>query len=373
MKNKLVLSTCAFVIIIFTVILYNNLVIESPVKTVSVIKVPRDYRTIQEAIDASSPGDIILVSSGIYYENIVIHKENLTIKGENPKTTIINSRGMGEVIYIVASNIYIEGFTIQNGYNGIYLDHTNNVSIINNIISDNFEYGIYLDSSVNCLFKENIIHNNWCGILTWYSSNNTIYHNNLVNNTLQVDSVTSVNKWDGGYPSGGNYWSNNTGVDFFRGSHQNETGSDGICDAPYIIDSENRDKYPLMKPYAQHDVGITNVVLSKSFILRGENLYINVTTLNYGIYTEIFNITAYANEIEIQTKTVIQPTRTSCTTTFVWETSNINKGIYTIIVYATPVQGETDTTDNTFIDGIVFIDTVTIGEGCSSKPYCLLK
>jgi len=107
--------------------------IESPVKTASVIKVPRDYRTIQEAIDASNPGDIILVSSGTYYENIVIHKENLTIKGENPKTTIINSRGMGEVIYIVASNIYIEGFTIQNGYNGIYLDHTNNVSIINNI------------------------------------------------------------------------------------------------------------------------------------------------------------------------------------------------------------------------------------------------
>jgi len=189
----------------------------------------------------------------------------------------------------------------------------------------------------------------------------------LVNNTLQVDSVTSVNKWDGGYLSGGNYWSDNAGVDFFRGSHQNETGRDGICDTPYIIDSENRDKYSLMKPYAQHDVGITNVVLSKSFILRGENLYINITTLNYGIYTEIFNITAYANEIEIQ------PTRASCTTTFVWETSNINKGIYTIIVYATPVQGETDTTDNTFIDGIVFIDTVTIGEGCSPKPYCLLK
>ena len=114
MKDKLVLSTYAFVIIIFTAI---NLIIESPVKTASIIKVSHDYRTIQEAIDASSPGDIILVSSGTYYENIVIHKENLTIKGENPKTTIIDSRGIGEVIYIVATNIYIEGFTIQNGYN----------------------------------------------------------------------------------------------------------------------------------------------------------------------------------------------------------------------------------------------------------------
>jgi len=64
----LVLSTYAFVIIIFTVILYNNLVIESPVKTASVIKVSVTTGRYKEAIDASSPGDIILVSSGAYYE-----------------------------------------------------------------------------------------------------------------------------------------------------------------------------------------------------------------------------------------------------------------------------------------------------------------
>ena len=58
-----------------------------------------------------------------------------------------------------------------------------------------------------------------------------------------------ANFWDDGYPSGGNYWSDYTGVDLFSGSYQNETGSDGIGDAPYIIDENNVDRYPLMGPF----------------------------------------------------------------------------------------------------------------------------
>jgi hypothetical protein len=59
-------------------------------------------------------------------------------------------------------------------------------------------------------------------------------------------SSNSVNAWDDGYPSGGNYWSDYTGVDLRKGPYQNETGSDGIGDTPYSIDSDNADRYPLM-------------------------------------------------------------------------------------------------------------------------------
>jgi hypothetical protein len=58
-----------------------------------------------------------------------------------------------------------------------------------------------------------------------------------VNNKNQVYSEDSSNIWDDGYPSGGNYWSNYTGVDI---------NDDGIGDTAHIIDASNTDRYPLM-------------------------------------------------------------------------------------------------------------------------------
>ncbi len=39
------------------------------------------------------------------------------------------------------------------------------------------------------------------------------------------------------------------GHDIYTGPYQNETGSDGVGDTPYIIDVNNEDRYPLMKPW----------------------------------------------------------------------------------------------------------------------------
>jgi hypothetical protein len=63
---------------------------------------------------------------------------------------------------------------------------------------------------------------------------------------VSIGSVSYGNIWDNGYPSGGNYWSNYTGVDMKSGFYQNETGNDGIGDMPHTIDANNTDRYPLM-------------------------------------------------------------------------------------------------------------------------------
>ncbi|MEM4700794.1 MAG: S8 family serine peptidase [Candidatus Bathyarchaeia archaeon] len=396
-----------------------------------IIKVPAYYPTIQEAVDAASSGDTILVSSGTYNEAVYLNKNNITLKGESRETTIINgTRNVRTIYAFYADNLYIRQFTIQNGKDGIYLGLSSNIGIYGNIITANRRLGInlydssnisiigntisangddgimsqfwsmnitiyannitanawygiglvnanstnicgnnitanrynaillrgpnsrihennvannglgiefygsnitvyrnnviesgvgiwtsalnscicentltnnradgiqiedsdniavyrnsitgngrdgiavwwslninitgnditsnsvgieYVGSSNSIIYRNNIIGNMWEGLLLRReSSNNTIHHNNFINNTVQVDVVESTSFWDNGYPFGGNYWSDYTGADVKKGPNQDEHGSDGIGDTPYVIDENNRDRYPLMSPY----------------------------------------------------------------------------------------------------------------------------
>jgi hypothetical protein len=40
----------------------------------SILRVPQDFETIQEAINNSTAGDTIFVSSGLYYEHVIVNK-----------------------------------------------------------------------------------------------------------------------------------------------------------------------------------------------------------------------------------------------------------------------------------------------------------
>ncbi|MEM3616535.1 MAG: LamG domain-containing protein [Candidatus Bathyarchaeia archaeon] len=57
----------------------------------------------------------------------------------------------------------------------------------------------------------------------------------------------------------------------------------------------------------------------------------------------------------IGTQTVTLESGASTTLTFTWNTTGFAKGNYTLWVYAWPVQGETDTADNTLYDGTVYV------------------
>jgi len=141
---------------------------------------------------------------------------------------------------------------IEDNYNGILLVGSRS-SLSGNNITNNGNYGIYICgtwSNGSCI-SGNTITSNYIGIRFDHdASQNIIYHNNFVNNTYQTSILDSVNVWDYGYPSGGNYWSDYTGVDVYSGYYQNETGSDGMGDTPYIHPyPDNQDNYPLMNPW----------------------------------------------------------------------------------------------------------------------------
>jgi parallel beta-helix repeat protein len=128
--------------------------------------------------------------------------------------------------------------------------YCSNNTISRNDITASIGYGICVAGSYNIVSGNNIT-NNGDGVWLHKSLDSKLYHNNIIDNTynqVYIDARPSINVWDNGYPSGGNYWSDHTGTDLFRGLYQNETGSDGIGDTPYVIDENNTDTYPLMGP-----------------------------------------------------------------------------------------------------------------------------
>jgi len=165
-------------------------------------------------------------------DNIIDSNTNTGITlTSNAKNNIItnnifsNTTGNGIYIHQYSTANLIEHNRIENNQgNGLYLYYYGAPNVIrHNIIRNNTLNGIFIKSSYQAL----------------------IYHNIFMNqNNALVQFGNAV--WDDGYPSGGNYWSNYTGVDEFSGPNQDEPGSDGIGDIPYGIPGDGSDRYPLM-------------------------------------------------------------------------------------------------------------------------------
>jgi len=125
-----------------------------------VIRVPRDEKTIQDAVDASTPGTLILVSPGVYKEAVTVAPKhrNIAIRGLDRSTTIVDGEfseenGRENGFKVFADGVAIENMTARNfatngffwtgvdGYRGSYLTAIRNG-----------DYGIYAFDSVNGQF-----------------------------------------------------------------------------------------------------------------------------------------------------------------------------------------------------------------------------
>jgi len=147
------------------------------------IWVPDNYTTIQEAINVAEEGDTIYVRAGIYYEKIVINKNDLTLIGENKDTTIIDGNWTETVIKITANNVSVSGFTMRKGHYGIYLDESL-CSVYDNVVTSNTEVGIYADSPGNHTIMRNNVKDNPDGILL--VDYNIVARNTIENNTSGI-------------------------------------------------------------------------------------------------------------------------------------------------------------------------------------------
>jgi peptide/nickel transport system substrate-binding protein len=362
----------------------------------NVIRVPEDYGTIQAAINAAAPGATIWIEPGIYNESLVINKTVYLI-GKIGSEPTFNGGGSGIAIKIVStgSGSIIAGVVITNWDQGLVVidassckvydnimslmsqnaialqgskassnqiysnifeqdtvainltsSSTGNV-ICNNIISSS-GIGIDVESSGNVVYG-NMITENSIAISIQNSNNNKIFHNDFVSNNMQLSiSASTGNVWDDGYPSGGNYWACHVSVDSFSGSQQNIPGSDGIVDVPFTVATNNIDHFPLLKPFALHNIGIAYVLKSKTVIAQSFTLRIDTKIQNLGMYNETFTFNCLVNVTTLMQIPISLLTRNCTTLTINWNTTTFPKGNYTLSIVTDPVPDETDTTDNGF-------------------------
>lgn len=266
--------------------------------------------------------------------------------------------------------------TVPSDAGYVALISSTNVTVKNLHLKNNAA-GILLANTTDSLITNNNVTSNDIGIWLYASSNNSFYYNNFINNTWQVyewaqPSVEpSINVWDHGYLSGGNYWSDYVGVDEFRGPNQDQPGRDGIGDVPYVIDENNVDRYPLMNPWPSiHDIAITSLTASNNFPRINETVYIYVTAQNKGHFNETLTIAVNytrLGEQQIGNQTIRLSAGKSKTLSFTWTPTT--SGIYEIKAYTSPTPEDINPEDNTKTTHVI----VTIyGMGIGSESGWLL-
>lgn len=207
----------------------------APVASASVLRVPGDYRGIQQAVDAAKPGDSIIVGAGNYRENIVIRKP-LQLRGaKGPEATVVTAavktkpvfnidhvakavvsgftatgsnvsgfslhnadgcrivdnravkNGSGMLVYASGANRITGNAVDSNVQYGIYLEKSAGNTVMDNTADMNGDMGIFLSSSNDNLVKDNSANiNTWNGILVWSSHRNTITGNKVLRNAFSI-------------------------------------------------------------------------------------------------------------------------------------------------------------------------------------------
>jgi hypothetical protein len=104
------------------------------------------------------------------------------------------------------------------------------------------------------------------------------------------------------------------------------------------------------------DVAVTNVAVSRTWAYQGWPVNVTVTVKNNGNVTETFDLHTYYDSSLIGTITVTGLTPNEVRNVlFVWDTTGVAEGNYTVKAQADAVPYEFNLGDNTLVDGAVSI------------------
>jgi len=214
------------------------------------IRVPQDYAKIQDALLGATHGDVIVVSPGIYLENIDFLGKNVVLRSTNPTnsavvaTTIIDGNFKGATVTFSgseASSCALSGFTIKNAtsYGGIFGGSTK-ARIEHNVITNNSAYyggGLYdCDGTIqnNAITDNSAIHGGGLAYCDGTIQNNVIANNSASGGNYggggglyECDGTIRNNVITSNSASGGG------GLSFCAGTIQNNVITNNSASAGY--------------------------------------------------------------------------------------------------------------------------------------------
>ncbi len=98
----------------------DGVIVEPPITTlpppdIDAIRVPVDFFSIQDAVDAAQPGDLILLDPGVYSEEIVVNTSDVVIRGRDRNTVFVDGlHSAGTGVTVRANGVALENLTVRN-------------------------------------------------------------------------------------------------------------------------------------------------------------------------------------------------------------------------------------------------------------------
>jgi parallel beta-helix repeat protein len=156
--------------------------------------------TIQAAVDAANPGDMVRVPPGTYHENVLVTKDNITIEGSLgaildgtglPGSSGITVRSLTPLARI--NGFRLTGLQIQNySRNGVILVRVDNYQIDHGRYVNNAAYGIFpIRSSQGLIEFNHVSGSNDTGIYIGQSSDAVIQNNHVTDCTVGINVEVS--------------------------------------------------------------------------------------------------------------------------------------------------------------------------------------
>jgi hypothetical protein len=136
----------------------SNAAVDTAAPPAAILQVPAHYPTIQAAVKAAQPYDLIMIAPGVYRESVMVKTPHLTLRGEDRNGVILDGGfKLVDGVEALANDVVVENMTARhfvgngffwsgvNGYRGSYLT-----------AYANGDYGIYSYDSINGQFDHDL-------------------------------------------------------------------------------------------------------------------------------------------------------------------------------------------------------------------------